>query len=45
MGQWFKKKIWAKGLLVPGDDTLEALRMEDVGTTKVLVGKYKGEKI
>ena len=44
MGQWFlKKKFWAKGL--PGDDILEALRMQDVGTTKVLVGKYKGEKI
>jgi hypothetical protein len=38
-----KKKFWAKGL--PGDDILEALRMADVGTTKVLVGKYKGEKI
>jgi hypothetical protein len=38
-----KKKFWAKGL--PGNDILEALRMEDVGTTKVLVGKFKGEKI
>jgi hypothetical protein len=38
-----KKKFWAKGL--PGDEILEALRMEDVGTTKVLAGKFKGEKI
>jgi hypothetical protein len=38
-----KKTFWAKGL--PGNDILEALRMEDVGTTKVLVGKFKGEKI
>jgi hypothetical protein len=38
-----KKKYWAKGL--PGNEILEALRMEDVGTTKVLVGKFKGEKI
>jgi hypothetical protein len=38
-----KKKYWAKGL--PGDEILEALRMADVGTTKVLVGKFKGEKI
>ena len=28
-----KKKFWAKGL--PGDEILEALRMEHVGTTKV----------
>ena len=38
-----KKKFWAKGL--PGDEILEALRMEHVGTTKVLAGKFKGEKI
>jgi hypothetical protein len=37
-----KKKYWPKGL--PGDKILEALRMEEVGTTQVLVGKFKGEK-
>jgi hypothetical protein len=38
-----KTKFWTKGL--PGNDILEALRMEEVGTTKVVVGKFKGEKI
>jgi hypothetical protein len=38
-----KKKYWPKGL--PGDKILEALRMEEVGTTQVLAGKFKGEKI
>jgi hypothetical protein len=32
-----KKKYWPRGL--PGDKILEALRMEEVGTTQVLVGK------
>jgi hypothetical protein len=38
-----KKKYWPKGL--PGDKILDALRMEEVGTTQVLAGKFKGEKI
>jgi hypothetical protein len=38
-----KKKYWPKGL--PGDQILEALRMQEIGTTQVLVGKFKGEKI
>ena len=38
-----KKRYWAKGF--PGEKILEALRGEPVGTTKVLRGKCKGERM